>query len=319
MLPKVYLLSIEVLLAWFPHNSGLAVGASQTAFGLGTIVLTQLFSVLLASTNHINAIFLASCCLTTGAVLPTLFMRWPSQGEVTPAEELQPLYPQSEQLEKLPWHRLICLRDFWLYLIAIFTTGATYMLNPYYFKLGTLFNAPFDQLVLLFNLGNLVATLLALFGTAMTDVVRFGSGFWFSGAKNLMIVFMLMQTALLFAMIAVNNAMNFWAFVVIKSLMKIVMACHAGYAAILARDLFGAQNSCIVFGFGAGLALGGGEGVSAWLMAAVEATVGHVKLPSDYNPFYWIGGVWSLVGLFCVLAVDRHKSARAMDTGTGSR
>lgn len=312
----VFLLGTEILLAWFPQQAGLAVGCGQSAFGIGTIILTEVFSVLIRTYDHVTAIFLASAILTCGAVFPTIFLRWPGEGEVNDAaktdQEEQPLLQTSTPTDKIPMQRLLMLRDFWLYIFAVFTTSTSYMLNPYYFKLGGLFNKPMGTLVLLFNLSNLAATLCGLFGTALTDVVKFGSGYFFSGAKNLMILFMIMQTLLFLQMIAVSNSMNFWGFIVIKALLKIVVTCHVGYAAILARDLFGASNSCVVFGFGGGLALGFGEGLSAWLMAAVERSVGIVKLPSDYSPYYWLAAVWSFLGLVCTVTVTRQHGSQTI-------
>lgn len=296
-----------MLLAWFPHRPGLAVACGQTAFGLGTVFLTEIFSWLIGSLNHATSIFLASSILSVSAILPTVLMRWPSEGEVLNSEELEPLHVQPVQVEKMPWPRLLRLPNFWLYLFAVFSTSCSYMLNPYFFKIGMLFNQPFNELVMLFNVTNVASLICALFCTSLTDVLSY-SGFWFSGAKNLMIVFMLMQAFLMFMVILVNNAMQFWAFMVVKALLKIIMTCHVGYAAILARDLFGKNNSCVVFGFGAGLALGCGEASSAWLMAAVEAMKGTVSLPSDYNPFYWMAGIWSSLGLLCTILVDKHNS-----------
>ena len=281
------------------------------AFGIGTIVLTYVFSKFITGLNHVSAIFLASCVLVATAALPCIFLRWPSDGEVSHLAELQPLNQREEDADKIKWYELLKLSNFWFYTVAVFATGATYMFNPYFFKIGPLFGASFDQLVFWFNLSNLISTAIGLFGTTLTDYVGFGTGFWFSGAKNVSVILMLMQCVSLMAMTIISKLEIFWGFVVIKTLLKIVGVCHLGNSAILARDLFGPRNGCIVFGFGAGLALGSGEGLSALIMAGIEAMKGQMDTASDYNSFFWVSTIWSILGLSCLLAAQRQGNLKA--------
>lgn len=275
------------------------------AFGVGTIVLTCVFSKLITGFNHVTAIFLSSCILVATAVFPCILLRWPSEGEISIE-----LNQHEEDADKIEWYDVLKVPNFWFYTVAVFTTGATYMFNPYFFKIGPLFNATFDQLVFWFTFSNLVSTILGLFGTTLTDYVGFGTGFWFSGAKNVSMILMVMQCVSLMVMIITSRLEIFWAFVVIKTLLKIVGVCHLGNSAILARDLFGSKNGCIVFGFGAGLALGSGEGVSALIMAGIEAVKGQMNSASDYNSFFWLATVWSMVGLSCLAATHRQITPR---------
>lgn len=309
----MYLTCLQVLIVWFPNNSGVAVGVGNAAFGLGTVGLTELFSILIARTSHVTAIYLASAILGAGAVLPAMLMRLPSRHEIPVPEEQSSLLQEHDREERLPWYTLARLPNFWFYIFAVFSTSVTYMLNPYYFKLGQLFNRPLDELVLYFNISNLVATFCGLFITALTDVAGFGTGFFFSGSRNIMTVFMMVQALVLLLSIIVNNTLNFTAFVVIKALMKVIVTCHIGCAVLLAKDMFGPVNSCIVFGFGAGLALGSGEAASAWLMATVEAVFQPISAPSDYNAFYWIAAIWSTLGLISVVAVKKHNKSNRYD------
>ncbi|CAN8071670.1 unnamed protein product [Agarophyton chilense] len=305
----LFLTCMQALLVWYPHRSGLAIGLGHAAFGAGTVITTELFSLVLTRTDPVFAIYTASAILSTSAFFPAMFMRWPSENEISKQEEENRLLERLEPIERIPVSHIIRLPNFWLYIFTIFSTSVTYMLNPYYFKLGHLFGRPLDKLVLYFNISNIASTLCSLFVSTLTDFVRSNTGFFFSGSKNIMIFLMFLQTICLYLSINVNNTQNFRGFVVLKATMKIIEMSHVGCAALLARDLFGLSNSCIAFGFGAGLALGGGEAASAWLMGTVEALARPISAPSDYNPFYLIAVVWSTMGLICVMAVQRHKNS----------
>ena len=308
----VYFLCIQLSIAWFPNHAGLVVGIAETCFSAGTIVLSYVFSKFITSLTYITAIYLASLVLVATAVLPSLYMRWPSVGELPQSEEMTPLTESLPEIAKIEWHQLLRLSNFWYFVVAVFTTGATYVFNPYFFRLGEMFHMPFDSLVLAFTLSNIVSTVFGLFGTALTDYVGFGNGFWFSGAKNVSLVLMLMQCVALIAMTVTSSLEIFWAFVVIKTFVKIVGVCHTGNSAILARDMFGPENGSTVFGIGAGLALGSGEGVSAWLMGALEALRGRAVVAADYNMFYWVAMVWSAIGALCLSATTRQYSTQAV-------
>lgn len=296
------------------------VGCALLAYGLGTIVQSWVFNKLIATLGIVSALNTTAIGLTAAGLLPTLFLSWPpstapdGRALATPAEAI-PLFRDSDADDtsiRLPWGKLVRLRSFWLYNGAVFSAGAAYALTPFFFKLGHVFGKPDYVMVTIFQVIGAMATVVGLVGGWAADVMRFGTGFFRSGAKNMTIICMVVQTVLFAALVPLSNTNNFWGFTVASGILIIITASHYASSAILANDFFGAVNSCLVFGIGAGLAIGLGEGLSAELMSAVEAgrDVNVALTPGSYSLFYVVGVIWSMIGLICILAVEGVRTCK---------
>lgn len=327
-------------MAWVPRRKGLAVGFGQFSMGLGTILLTQAFNTLISAVGVCKALVYIGGVLTLISLIPTGLLFWPEEDschssnvmkaakkkEVTanissesspllchPCTELHDIKTTPEKALHLSWRQIVKSKDFWHYIVIVLTAGASYAFNPFYYKLGLLFSQPMERLVHMFQITDIIATILSLVASSVTDVLHSSQGYWFSGARNLILIFLSTQTILFWWMTWLTLKRNFWGFLIVKSLLKIVMTCHGGCASLLARDFFGAPNSCLVFGLGAGLALGIGEGISAWLMSAVEnfahSQNGPNLVPEDYNPFFVFAGVWTFLGLVCNIMIQKSRLA----------
>lgn len=337
---KDYLLGNELLMAWVPRRKGLAIGFGQFSLGLGTILFTQAFNKLISAVGVCTALVYIGGGLALLSLVPTGLLIWPDEDsshcgnametarkkEVTASisSESFPLlcHPYTEhhgikstpkRAVRLSWRQIVKSSDFWHYIVIVLTAGASYAFNPFYYKLGLLFSKPMERLIRLFQITDIIATILSLVASSVTDILHTSQGYWFSGARNLILIFLSAQTILFSWMTWLTRQRNFWGFLIVKSLLKIVMTCHGGCASFLARDFFGAPNSCLVFGLGAGLALGFGEGISVWLMSAVEnfahSRNGPNLVPEDYNPFFVIAGVWTLLGLVCTIMIQKSRLA----------
>lgn len=305
-----YLLNTEVLVAWFPHIPGFIVGCALLTYGAGTILQSWAFNTVIEAMGCAKALYATALGLTVPSLLVSAFISWPSNEH---SQQTQ-APPESEPLLsggggdgsiKLPWSRLRSLGSFWLYVIIVFTGGAPYALISFFFKLGHVFGKSSTLMVSIFQVVAVLCTLLGLMAGWATDVMRFGNGYFRSGAKNLAILTMAVQVVLFLAMIPLSNNGNFWGFVLVAGTLVVITASHYGCAAIMARELFGTANSCMVFGIGAGLSVGSGEGLSAEMMSTIEALTGREALvPTSYNLYYWIGALWSTLGLICALRVE---------------
>lgn len=299
-----YLLATEMLIVWMPDRTGLAVGVGNTAFGLGSIFSAWVFDRLL---DMMNVQYAMVC--TAGAVacimgISSPLLVWPESSEKEEGydeEEISLLNGISAR--KLGWRRLVKLPSFWLYIMAVLTAGASYAFIPYFFKLGLQFGVGRRPLLILFQLASALCVAFGMGVSMCTEHFR-GTGVLSSGARNVMAGLLVVQTILFGVVLWSTTTGRFIPFVAAVTALKMIMSSHAGCAALLAHDMFGKVNSAIVYGFGAGVALGGGEGISAATMAAVEQWhASHVEGPAGYTIFYALAAVWSAVGLVSAMLI----------------
>lgn len=166
--------------------------------------------------------------------------------------------------------------SFWLYVSTILSTGAPYSLLPYFFKLASVYHIPFSFAMHCFQLVGLIGTVLALCAGILIDVIA-SPVHNTSGAKRMLIYALCLQLGL-FGVLSLGERNGDGVFVVVMMLVMLTNA-HYGCAAVLARDVFGAERSALAFGVGGGLAIGTGEGMSVQIMAFVEH-MARMKKPS---------------------------------------
>lgn len=319
---------------WSPRRPGLAVGVGQAFIGTGNILCTQVFNSFIVNLGVYRGLVLTSLMLTAISMFSTLFLRYPKPGETptNPAQprgesdrDVDPAIQTSEQTpRKLRWACIFRQRDFWLYIFAVFTAGVSYCFNPYFYKLGLLFDRPMSELIRIYQAADLTSTVGSLVASVLSDYVRHGDGYWFSGTRNIMAVLMFAQIFMFGLMPVFTKTRSFLGYVGVKSALKVLMACHESFAALLAHDFFGETNMGIVFGLGAGFALGSGEGISVWAMSAVEALArrGKAGLPLsivDYNPFFVIATLWAFLGFVAIVLLARPAAMFGRAEGTAQR
>lgn len=320
---KVFYMCNEALIAWFPERSGMAVGLGTLAFGFGIVGLTSLFSTYLSTFSVSDAILRASYTLTFGMVPAVIFMRWPDETSFgddatvitvpcagSTEEEAVPILDSGATQaddKGVGFVGILKNYNFWLYVIVLFTTGASFCLNPYFYKIGLLYGASFDALVFWYNFINIVSTFAGLFAGAMMDspYLRTQRGYWSSPSRNVMLGLMFTQTVLMALMVHANNTKCFWLFILGRCVLSVIVTVHACAAILLARDIFGNRDGSRAFGIGAGLSLGAGDSWSVVLMAiSLYIAVGGLpKLTSDFNLFYEIAVAWSVVGVLCAALI----------------
>lgn len=297
-----------------PERPGLAVGCGQMAFGMGAIVFSSVFNALLKAVGCVNALYVTAALWSIPALLSTLCIEWPPPDSGGGGGGGGASDSSGDELSlkpvKISWKVLPFLPSVWLYMGVAFTIQAEFGLVPYFFKIGHSFNKPMHTLVDAFQIANLLGTAGRLFAGILADSLGCGWGHLFSGAKNLMVILMALQTILFFSLSPLSAAGNFDGFMVVVLLLFIVSGAGACDAAVLARDLFSPANSSIMFGVGAGLTMGIGEAVSAGLLSFVDGMHSSADtIPSSYNVYYFIGGWWSFGGLLCILFVERCEEA----------
>lgn len=223
-------------------------------------------------------------------------------------QELQP-----KENVRLPWQKLNTLPMFWLFLFIVFTSSAPFALLAFFFKLGHVFNIVPVQILRQFQTVTILSSCCSVLLIFLTDFMKFGKGYFESGAKNILTVLFLLQSILFACLIPLSYASNFNPFICIVTVLLVMMASYNGCAAIMVRDMFGSANAMVVFGIGAGIGMGSGEGLSTELMYLVEAVHGTSAKwplqPRSYIMFYAIASVWSFCGLMALLLVGRCDEA----------
>lgn len=301
----------------------MAVGVASLAFGCGIVVLTSVFSSFLATTSVPYAILRASCLLAGGMVPAVMCIRWPEEanfervtanhspvsGCEAAAEETPILGGTSSfSSESRGYWCIIKTRNFWLYVTVIFTTGASFCLNPYFYKIGLLYGAQFSTLVFWYNVVNVISTLAGLAAGALLDSkrLRTRSGYWSSAARNVILAMTMLQALMFLTLVRANDARDFATFIAARCVLSVIVTVHFTAAVILARDIFGEADGSRAFGIGAGVSIGSGDSASVALMAlALRITAhGRPSAASDFDFFNWLAVVWSLVGVLCAALIE---------------
>lgn len=295
----------------------------QLAWGSGSVSCTQIFAALLANYGVYRALIFSSLLLAILSIPAVLFSQYPPhpiQPTFSPDVNTEStfLLPETSTIDvdktvgnSVSWKRMLTFPTFWLYLLTGLTSGASFAFNPYFYKLGQAFGRDQWELVRLFQITEIVGTLLGVAIAVLTDVLHTKDGYFFSGSRNMSIGFLSIQTVLFLVCAAASSTRSFYTFLAAVCVLKVVMLCHEGISALLAKDFFGTANTVIVFGFGAGLALGVGEGLSAWTMSFLESLERHFRgdvrqlTPDAYNSFYIVSAIWSFIGLVCAIILTR--------------
>lgn len=311
-----YVICLEILAACSPSRPGLLIGTGQLAFGLGGLAFAALFHSLLEHFD-IKAVFrIAGTVLFLPSLLSSIFLSWPDHDH-SDAEHIEDAFTTQEQhklIERkrqspISWKNLLLLRTFWCYIIVIMAAQAGFAFYPYFFKIGMSFGFSEAVVVNYFQVALFVSTILRPLGGVMSDSLRWGNGRFAVGPRNAMVVLLLFQIIMFTGLIWVSYNGDFFGFVVATTGVLFVFSAGACGPALMAREIFGAENSSLVFGMGGGIAMGMGEFISGELMAIVDwSNEPDSGGPLKYVKFYVISIVFSLLGLLCCAMMKSYGS-----------
>lgn len=305
------LISAEISLQSNPNAPGLALGLISVAFGFGSAVYAYLFNTFLNSWTLDTAIYASSASLSVPCLVSTPFLSLPDITETEYDSSETPLMSPDESFPRLTLRRLVQLYDFWLFIFASLTAGASYALVPYFFSISSSFKAPLKVAVGAFQASSIAAVILSLALTGFTDCFAWGTGFFSLGSRNVMVAMLSVQTALCAALCFSTLTRWYGLFAVSAGMLKTIMAAHASCSALMAHDVFGAVNSALVIGVGSGLALGSGEAASVFIMSLVERSSQlqySIQNPMVYQAFYYVLALWTIIGLIALIFLRRKAS-----------
>lgn len=292
-----------------PSHSGLAVGCGQMAFAFGTMVFSQIFQSLLRY-FHIDSVFyITAALLFIPSAVSCMFLSWPREPAYEAYGTEDDFLLHEQEAKTISIREMLRLPVFWCYVSTILASQAAFAFYPYFFKLGAAFGSSEQAIVNSFEIVLLVSTISRPFIGVVADKLKWGHGHFSIGPKNMMTLFLFVQMIIFVLMIQFSHSGNFDGFVVAASVIFIVYSSGGCGAALLARDVFGAKNSSLVFGLGAGFGFGFGEFLSGELMSVIDS-VNNARGPTQcrYIPFYVIAILWSLIGLVSCAVMQKHGS-----------
>ncbi|KAI0563809.1 MFS transporter [Gracilaria domingensis] len=309
-----YLVGVELAAAWLPRHAGLAIGFCQMSFGLGSIVFTEIFSRLQNSINIEAAIFVTSAILSTPGLATCMLVEWPQESLSLPrtspdsdSEDNALNRQEAADGRPISWKLLPKLPLFWLYVVTISAAQAGYMFIPYFFDIGHSFNESMIVTVRCFQAINLLGTAFRPLVGSVCDALKRPSGPFFIGTKNFAICLLALQLVMFIALIPISHMGWFGAFAICSGLTVILFAAAACLSALLARELFGRNNSALIFGVGGSVAMGSGEFFAVYAMEQLASRT--VSGPAAYNSYYYFAIVWTIVGLVASLFLCKSSDA----------
>lgn len=240
----------------------------------------------------------------------------------------------------LPWSSLVTLHQFWLYmyicLVGQLGFGACL---PWFFSTtGVFFDSPAAAatagLPLKFAVMNGMGIAARLAGGIAVDILVVpGSRWLWSGAKNSLVLLMVVQTGSFLFMAALGGSAGpggFGAFFAALVTLYVAFSATAGNLAVLSREVFSPANGSAVFGVAAGLMMGVGEAVSAGGIAVLnfegrrQAATAVAGLTADgvprsaYNAYYLVAAAASAGALVATLCTHRVEAAFEVRLPDGS-
>lgn len=240
----------------------------------------------------------------------------------------------------LPWSSLVTLHQFWLYmyicLVGQLGFGACL---PWFFSTtGVFFDSPEAAAVaglpLKFAVMNGVGIAARLAGGIAVDILVVpGSRWLWSGAKNSLVLLMVVQTVSFLAMAVLGGSAGpggFGAFFAALVTLYVAFSATAGNLAVLSREVFSPANGSAVFGVAAGLMMGVGEAISAGGIAVLnfegrrQAATAVAGLTADgvprsaYNAYYLVAAAASAGALGATLCTHRVEAAFEVRLPDGS-
>lgn len=138
-----YLVSTELATAWLPNSPGLAIGLCQLAYGLGPVVLSDVYGRFVSSMSVVKAVHLTTMIMSIPCFASIVLVEWPEPPTLEEASKSEDDPLLSNHLpdgRPLSWKALFCLSVFWLYVIALSATQAPYALFPYFFDICNSYN-----------------------------------------------------------------------------------------------------------------------------------------------------------------------------------
>jgi len=357
-LGSVYIVGVELAARWMPEAIGIAMGLGMGSIGLGSIFGSQIFS-LFVQIMSIEQGFFSGMVLFVAPVLILLpFISFPpptfNPASVTAAAPPAPSDAVESSNTTSPNHEhehhsdyaprlvgrklglsLLKQPSLWFLVVLVASLcGPGYgALVSFPSILGVSFSVGQSQAASLFALLQVLG-MIARFGAGFcVDYIGFGYGYFSSGAKNMAILMLTLNSLGLFLAPVFQYYGYFQCFFACIVMIYVSFSACSIVAAVLARQIFSPANSSLVFGIAGGLFAGFCTMVFSLLsagvlssaqekarIAAMDSGLDSVVIPSSaFTPYFHICGAFCLLGLFSTLVLPRCAAAFELVSKQGDK
>lgn len=309
-----YLVCIQALTSWMSARPELAMMLLTVSTNISQIIAAPIFSLSLSTFGFESTITAITLVLFFSALICSLFLRFPTQAESLALSEqsssFESIQPHSGGCSPvtLSWPAIVRTKSFYRYLPLLFLGRAPFALYHYFFKIGFVFGLQRNVVILAFQSFN-IAIIISVF-TCKNIIQRLPRRR--GHIIRVLLLFLYTSEAFLFVLfIPVSHAHLGAIALVITSSLIVMHESQTVLAIILAQDVFGFQNSVVVYGLAGGVAMGCGDAFFTTLMTIIEGAKsdGKISTPVTYVPFYFQGASALFVAAFLVLFQKRCIAA----------
>lgn len=281
--------------------------------GIGTVVSTTICTSVLESLGTRTTLhLLASVAVAFGASC-SLFLEMPiddSAGQ-TVASDAGDEHSGPRSHSQLSLKKILSMRAFWQYILSVISAQVSSSFIMGYFSIGSTFGISQTDLVKSFQRSYALSTFLRPLGGYLADVLKYGSGYFSLGSKNLFLIILLSEWLILLEMSSASARVDFKAMNLAIGAMFVIYPFVLSAAPVLACDIFGTRNRARVFGLGGSFAMGFGN-FSFLSFLSTVAPPSDNRTPEAYNRFYFtsagiiVTGLISCASLRKVIQEDWH-------------
>lgn len=304
----VFLIGLEILACCFPNNAGLAVGSGSMTAGFGSIGFTAFFEWSVEKYGCVQALYMSGFVISTAIFLISIGVVWPQELCTSETIALTGIHLEDDNVSSgklLDWSTMIKMPQFYMYSFLLLAEQAGYAFFAFFFVIGKRFGKESSALANAFEAMLLLGTVSRPVVGLLADKLSWGKGRFSIGSRNIMRILMLTQAVAYFGLIPASNAENYGVFSWCVAMIIMVFFCASGMALVLAKDIFGAGNSSLVFG--AACSIGYGIGSFVWTKAVSVLEISGVETARAYNRFYWVAGLFNVVGIVSGVLLTRYE------------
>lgn len=287
------------------------MGWAKAVMLTGSIIMPGICSYLITTHGIVNALYIIAVLCSGVTFTTSLFIEWAPHDYKQRIEQSAPMISNHNSTSRayvrhqIPLKELVLIKQFWMYLLVVLSTQMVYPFFAYFFKIGHSFGQSLPQLVPFFQNIFLIALFLRIFVGFLLDRLKFGTGMFSLGSKNMLLFSFPLQAVALVCLLPISEAGDFHAFVILCGVVLLTFLITQSTIPVLALEQFGPTNSAIVFGVGSGVGLGVGEFGTMVLAGIIEkrGMSNGVLTPASYNNYYLIASAGTIVGLVLCLAI----------------
>lgn len=314
-----YLVGIHVLLAWLPVSTALAMSVVSAAFGSSQFVLAPVLSYAIQVSGVEYVIGASAIIISSSLLIILLLLRFPTRHDGIIPQSLHPESSLEEALllschdnhRNVSWKDLFRCASFYQYLLVLFLGRAAYACIPYFFKLGYVYGASRTTVVGMFQALSICAVCYSFCSNMVLDVMSYKKGR--SMVRPLFVLVFLIQASMFSILILFSQSTDSVSAPTMRLLVLaaliVTLESQTAFGVILSREVFGARNYAVVYGFAGGLALGVSESAFTFLVSYFETRSASTSTTLTFVPYYVIGSVACIIGALLACSLKRCKFA----------